>query len=125
MAPLLYHGLAAFGLPVICIESRQVYQALKSLATHKTDRNDARGMAHLARTGFFKPTHVESPPPCAAGACRARESWNASETACAKASYSAFAGKKGPPKPGVYEVKVAVERGGSMLFEHSGTYSIE
>ena len=26
-----------------CIESRPAYQALKSLATHKTDRNDARG----------------------------------------------------------------------------------
>jgi hypothetical protein len=36
------------------------YQALKSLATHKTDRNDARGLAHLARTGFFKPVHVKS-----------------------------------------------------------------
>jgi transposase len=33
---------------------------LKSLATHKTDRNDARGLAHLARTGFFKPDHVKS-----------------------------------------------------------------
>ena len=43
----------------------------------------------------------------------------------AKASYSAFAGKKVAPKPGVYEVKVAVERGGSRLFERSGTYSIE
>ena len=43
----------------------------------------------------------------------------------AKASYSAFAGKKGAPKAGVYEVKVAVERGGSVLFERSGTYSIE
>ena len=32
----------------------------KSLATHKTDRNDARGLAHLARTGFFKPVHVKS-----------------------------------------------------------------
>ena len=40
---MLYHGLTALGLPVICIESRQAYQALKSLATHKTDRNDARG----------------------------------------------------------------------------------
>ena len=50
------------GLPVVCIESRQAYQALKSLATHKTDRNDARGLAHLARTGFFKPVHVKSLP---------------------------------------------------------------
>src|SRR4051794_14993878 len=62
MAPMLYHGLRARGLPVICIESRHAYQALKSLTTHKTDRNDARGLAHLARTGFYKPVHVKSLP---------------------------------------------------------------
>jgi transposase len=62
MAPMLYHGLSQLGLPVVCVESRQAYQALKSLATHKTDRNDARGLAHLARTGFFKPIHVKSLP---------------------------------------------------------------
>ena len=62
MAPMLNHGLGQLGLPVVCIESRQAYQALKSLATHKTDRNDARGLAHLARTGFFKPVHVKSLP---------------------------------------------------------------
>lgn len=62
MAPMLYHGLHERGVPVVCIESRQAYQALKSLATHKTDRNDARGLAHLARTGFFKATHVKSLP---------------------------------------------------------------
>ena len=44
MAPTLYHGLDALGLPVVCIETRQAYQALKSLGTHKTDRNDARGL---------------------------------------------------------------------------------
>src|SRR5580700_3641355 len=60
MAPMLYHGLSQLGLPVVCVERRQAYQALKSLATHKTDRNDARGLAHLARTGFFKPVHVKS-----------------------------------------------------------------
>src|SRR5580658_3565141 len=62
MAPMLYHGLSQLGLPVVCVESRQAYQALKLLATHKTDRNDARGLAHLARTGFFKPVHVKSLP---------------------------------------------------------------
>src|ERR1700748_1559527 len=62
MAPMLYHGLTACGVRVVCIESRQAYQALKSLTTHKTDRNDARGLAHLARTGFFKPVHVKSLP---------------------------------------------------------------
>ena len=60
MAPILFHGLNQLGLPVVCVESRQAYQALKSLATHKTDHNDARGLAHLARTGFFKPVHVKS-----------------------------------------------------------------
>ena len=44
MAPMLFHGLAASGLPVVCVESRQASQALKSLSTHKTDRNDARGL---------------------------------------------------------------------------------
>lgn len=62
MAPMLFHGLTERGLPVVCLESRQAYQALKSLTTHKTDRNDARGLAHLARTGFFKPVHVKSLP---------------------------------------------------------------
>ena len=60
MAPILFHSLSQLGLPVVCVESRQAYQALKSLATHKTDRNDARGLAHLARTGFFKPVPVKS-----------------------------------------------------------------
>jgi transposase len=62
MAPILFHGLREFGFPVFCVESRPAYQALKSLSTHKTDRNDARGLAHLARTGFFKPVHVKSLP---------------------------------------------------------------
>jgi transposase len=59
---MLYHRLSQLGLPVVCVESWQAYQAQKSLATHKTDRNNARGLAHLARTGFFKPLHVKSLP---------------------------------------------------------------
>jgi len=50
------------GLLRPCIESRPAYQALRSLATHKTDRNDARGLEHLARTGFYKPVNVKSLP---------------------------------------------------------------
>jgi hypothetical protein len=60
MAPILFHGLSQLGLPLVCVESRQAYKALKSVATHKTDRNDARGLAHVVCTGFFKPVHVES-----------------------------------------------------------------
>src|SRR6202047_4902702 len=62
MAPTLFHGLTALGMPVVCVESRQAYQALRSMVTHKTDRNNARGLAHLARAGFFKPVHVKSLP---------------------------------------------------------------
>ena len=39
---ILFHGLNQLGLPVVCLESRQAYQALKSLATHKTDRERGR-----------------------------------------------------------------------------------
>ena len=60
MAKILFHGLSQLGLPAVYVSSRQAYQALKSLATHKTDRNDARGLAHLARAGFSKPVHVKS-----------------------------------------------------------------
>ncbi len=28
MAPMLYHGLVELGVPIVCIESRQAYQAL-------------------------------------------------------------------------------------------------
>lgn len=60
MAPMPYHGLAERGIPTERIEGRQACQALRSLAGHKSDRNDARGLAHLARRGFYKPTHVKS-----------------------------------------------------------------
>ena len=61
MAPMLYHGLSRLGLPVVCVDSRQAYQALKSLATHETDRNDARGLGasrphRLLQTGSCEVT---------------------------------------------------------------------
>ena len=30
MAPTLFHALMALGLPVVCVESRQAYQAFRS-----------------------------------------------------------------------------------------------
>jgi hypothetical protein len=57
---MILQCLAVLGWVTAVAKSRQAYQALKSLATHKTDRNDARGLTHLARTGFFKPVHVKS-----------------------------------------------------------------
>jgi transposase len=43
MAPMLFHGLSQLGLAMVCVENGQAHQALRSLATHTTDRNDARG----------------------------------------------------------------------------------
>src|SRR4051812_11543250 len=41
------------------METRQVRAALSTMIL-KTDRKDARGMAHLLRPGWFRPVHVKT-----------------------------------------------------------------
>jgi len=53
-----YHGLMAAGFPVICIDARHANGTLKAQRV-KTDKNDARGLAQLARTGWYKAVHVK------------------------------------------------------------------
>ena len=55
----LYSGLAAAGLPVICIETRHTKAFLKA-QVNKTDRNDARGIAQMMRVNLFRPVHVKT-----------------------------------------------------------------
>ncbi|MEJ2019798.1 MAG: IS110 family transposase [Maritimibacter sp.] len=49
----------AEGFDVVCVEARQVSAALSAMR-NKTDRNDARGIAQILRTGWFSPVHVKS-----------------------------------------------------------------
>ena len=67
----LHAGLTEAGLPAICIETRQAKAAMGAMP-NKTDRNDARGIAQIMRTGWYRAVHVKSP------SCR---SWRALLTA--------------------------------------------
>ena len=55
----LHDGMTAAGLPAMCMETRQAKAAMGSMPV-KTDRNDARGLAQIVRTGWFRQVHVKS-----------------------------------------------------------------
>ncbi len=55
----LHDELRAAGLPAICIETRQANAAMKTMP-NKTDRNDARALAQIMRTGWYRQVHVKS-----------------------------------------------------------------
>ena len=55
----LHDGLREGGLPAICIDTRQANAAMKTMP-NKTDRNDARALAQIMRTGWFRQVHVKS-----------------------------------------------------------------
>jgi transposase len=56
----LFFGLRDAGLPVCCIETRHSKAAIAAMSLNKTDRNDARSIAQLVRSGWFKTVHVKS-----------------------------------------------------------------
>src|SRR5450755_1400707 len=55
----LFSALAEAGLPVICVETRQM-QAVLRAQINKTDRNDARGIAQMMRVGLYRAVHVKT-----------------------------------------------------------------
>ena len=55
----LFSGMAASGLPVVCIETRHAKAFLKA-QINKNDRNDARGIAQMMRVNLFRPVHVKT-----------------------------------------------------------------
>jgi transposase len=70
-AAWLSSALTEAGIPAICIEARQAKAAMGAMP-NKTDRNDARGLAQIMRTGWYRAVHGKSP------SCR---SWRALLTA--------------------------------------------
>ena len=55
----LYDGLTRAGFEVVLLETRHVKAALSAMVV-KTDRKDARGIAHLLRMGWYQPVHAKS-----------------------------------------------------------------
>ncbi len=59
LAPWLYRGLLAAGLPAVCIETRRM-KAFAAASPVKTDRKDARLIAQAIRAGLFRAVHIKS-----------------------------------------------------------------
>lgn len=59
MSQHLFFGLQSCGFDVVCMEAHQVSAALSAIR-NKTDKNDARGIAQLLRSGWFRPVHMKS-----------------------------------------------------------------
>ncbi|MDR6522280.1 transposase [Variovorax paradoxus] len=59
LSQYLTYGLQAAGFEAICLEARQVKNTLDAMR-NKTDRNDARGIAHILRTGWYSRVHIKS-----------------------------------------------------------------
>jgi len=59
MSAWLHEGLARMGVPVVCVEARHMQTALAAMR-NKTDRNDARGIAQMMRTGWYRAVQIKS-----------------------------------------------------------------
>lgn len=59
LAVWLWNELVAREVPIICLDARHANGVLEMMP-HKTDRHDARGLAQIVRTGWFKAVKIKS-----------------------------------------------------------------
>lgn len=59
LAVWLWNELTARQVPIICIDARHANGVLKMMP-NKTDRQDARGLAQIVRSGWFKVVQIKS-----------------------------------------------------------------
>lgn len=59
LAVWLWNALTAREVPVVCLDARHANGVLKMMP-NKTDRHDARGLAQIVRTGWFKVVQIKS-----------------------------------------------------------------
>src|ERR1700745_1977087 len=55
----LWTALTAEGLPMVCLDARHAKKAL-DMKVNKTDANNAEGLAHLVRAGWYREVRVKS-----------------------------------------------------------------
>ena len=59
LAVWLWNALTERQLPIVCIDARHANGVLKMMP-NKTDKQDARGLAQIVRTGWFKAVQIKS-----------------------------------------------------------------
>lgn len=59
LAVWLWNALSERQLPIVCIDARHANGVLKMMP-NKTDKQDARGLAQIVRTGWFKAVQIKS-----------------------------------------------------------------
>ena len=89
----LHDELRLAGLPAICIETRQANAAMKTMP-NKTDRNDARALAQIMRTGWYThpATNIRSASPICG--CSSRRWRSPRPCWCAGQGYSRIWGTR-------------------------------
>ncbi len=56
----LWSKLTGRGLPMVCLDARHAKRAL-GMRPNKTDANDAEGLAHIVRSGWYREVRVKGP----------------------------------------------------------------